>query len=403
MDRIILHIDVNNAFLSWTAVWMLKNGYDKDIRERYAVIGGDESKRRGVVLAKSNPCKKRGVVTGEAIYLARRKCPYLEVYSPNFKIYKYFSNKMYDYLCSYTDVIERFSIDECFLDYTGSVSLFGDPVKVAYKIKDDIYRMFGFTVNVGVGNNKLLAKMASDFEKPNRVHTLFSSEIKDKMYPLPIEDLFMIGKSSSRKLQEMGIKTIGELANTPAGTLVMKFKSMGNIIHNYANGIDSSPVYNERDAVKSISSSTVLEYNYSNREKIRDVIRRLSMDVGKKLRNNKLYAGMVGIWIKYSYFERISRQEKLDNSISTDEEICNEANDLFDKLWNKDNGIRSICVFIGGLSSEKKKQLSIFDVDGSEEAHNEKLQKVIDDMRNKYGSDIIKFANINNNENSKRK
>ena len=160
MDRIILHIDVNNAFLSWTAVYMLKNGYKYDIRDRYAIIAGDETERKGIVLAKSNPCKKRGVVTAEPIYSARRKCPYLEIYKPNFNVYKYFSDKMYEYLCKYTDIIERYSIDECFLDYTGSFSLFGDPIKIAYKIKDDIYNLFGFTVNVGIGNNKLLAKMA---------------------------------------------------------------------------------------------------------------------------------------------------------------------------------------------------------------------------------------------------
>ena len=180
MDRIILHIDANNAFLSWTAVWMLKNGFKKDIRERYAIIGGNESERKGIVLAKSNLCKRKGVVTAEPIYSARKKCPYLEVYSPNYEVYKYYSDEMYKYLSSYTDIIERYSIDECFLDYTGSRHLFGDPIEVAYKIKDDIFNKFGFTVNVGVGNNKLLAKMASDFEKPNKVHTLFFSEVKDR-------------------------------------------------------------------------------------------------------------------------------------------------------------------------------------------------------------------------------
>ncbi len=394
MERIILHIDVNNAFLSWSAVWMLKNGVNKDIRNRYAIIGGDETKRKGVVLAKSNLCKKKGVVTGEAIYLARRKCPYLEIYPPNFKVYRYFSNKMYDYLCNYTDIIERFSIDECFLDYTGSRNLFGDPIKLAYKIKDDIFNKFGFTVNVGVGNNKLLAKMASDFEKPNRVHTLFVNEIASKMFPLPIEDLFMIGKSSSRKLREMGINTIGDLAIVKEEVLTQKFKSFGKIMHNYANGIDDSPVYSERDEVKSISSSTVLEYNYTNKDSIREVIMRLSMDIGKKLRDNRMYADTIGVWLKYNYFEKISKQEKLDVSISTDEEIYNNANYLFDKLWNGEDGVRSICVFISGLSTERKRQLSIFDnnvIDNSK--HDEKLQEVIDDMRNKYGNDIIKFAN----------
>lgn len=398
MDRIILHVDVNNAFLSWTAIWMLKNGHDKDIRERYAIIGGDETERRGIVLAKSNPCKKKGVVTAEPIYSARRKCPYLEVYPPNFKVYRFFSDKMFEYLSQYTDIIERYSVDECFLDYTGSVSLFGDPVKVAYKIKDDIYRMFGFTVNVGVGNNKLLAKMASDFEKPNKVHTLFSNEVEEKMWGLPACELFMIGKASSKKLTDMGIKTIGDLAKVPEEELTKRFKSMGKLMHEYANGIDNSPVYYEREAAKSISASTVLAYNYKDENKIREVIRELSMDVGKKLRDSKMYADTIGIWVKYSYFDKISKQEKLDFSISTDEEIYGNAVRIFDRLWNREDGIRSICVFTSGLSVTRKKQLSLFDMDedGSDN-HNseadEKLQNVIDEMRNKYGNGIIKYGN----------
>lgn len=394
VNRIILHVDVNNAFLSWTALWLIKNGYNKDIRDRYAVIGGKESDRRGIVLAKSNLCKSKGVKTAETISTARRKCPYLEVYSPNFKVYKYFSDKMYEYLCSYTDIIERYSIDECFLDYTNSINLFGDPIKIAYKIKDDIYNKFGFTVNVGVGNNKLLAKMASDFEKPNKVHTLFSSEIVDKMHPLPVGDLFMIGKSASKKLMEMKIFTIGDLAKTPVDMLIKRFKSMGKMMHDYANGIDNSPVYYEKELAKSISSSTVLAYNYHDIEKIKEVIMHLSMDVGKKIRDNKMYADTIGIWIKYSYFDKISKQQKLDSSISTDEEICNNAIRLFDKLWNKEDGIRSICVFVSGLSLVKKKQLSLFDNYDKNDDNNEKLQNVIDDIRSKYGSGIIKFANI---------
>lgn len=394
MNRIILHVDVNNAFLSWTAVWMLNNGYKKDIRERYAIIGGDETERRGIVLAKSNPCKKKGVITAEPIYSARRKCPYLEVYKPNFEIYRYFSDKMYEYLCTYTDVIERYSIDECFLDYTNSVNLFGDPVKMAYKIKDDIYNMFGFTVNVGVGNNKLLAKMASDFEKPNKVHTLFSNEIVEKMHPLPVEDLFMIGKATSKKLREMNINTIGELAMFPLENLNKRFKSMGKMIHDYANGIDNSPVYYEREMVKSISSSTVLPYNYHDINMIYNVIRKLSSDIGKKLRNNKLYADTIGIWFKYNYFDKFSRQEKLDVSIAIDEDIYNNSIKIFNDIWNHEDGIRSICVFVSGLSSERKKQLSIFDIDIDDNDSSDKLQGVIDDIKNKYGDDIIKFANI---------
>jgi len=399
MDRIILHVDVNNAFLSWTAIDMLNRGFGKDIRNRYAVIGGDETERKGIVLAKSNLCKKCGVVTAESIYSARRKCPYLEIYKPNFEVYKYYSNLMFEYLSTYTDIIERYSIDECFLDYTDSVSLFGDPVKVAYKIKDDIYKKFGFTVNVGVGNNKLLAKMASDLEKPNKVHTMFIDEIKNKMHHLSVGDLFMIGKASEKKLKELNINTIGDLANYPIDSLVLKFKTMGRMMHDYANGIDNSPVYYEKEAVKSISSSTVLPYNYKNEAMIKEVIKELVTDVGRKIRDNKMYANTIGIWIKYNCFDKVSKQEKLDYSISTDEEIYNNASRIFDKLWNSDEGIRGICVFVGGLSTSRNKQLSLFDIqNNSDELEiNDKLQGIIDNMRDKYGNSIIRYANINSN------
>ena len=372
MNRVILHVDVNNAFLSWTATYMLKKGYKYDIRNRYAIIAGDESQRRGIVLAKSNLCKKCGVVTAEAIYSARRKCPYLEIYKPNYELYKYFSDKMYNYLCQYTDIIERYSIDECFLDYTGSMKLFGDPIEVAYKIKNDIFRLFGFTVNVGVGNNKLLAKMASDFEKPNKVHTLFSNEVESKMFPLMVDDLFMIGKASSKKLHAMGINTIEELARYDEDKLILAFKSMGKMMHEYANGIDNSPVYYEREAAKSISSSTVLPYNYHDVVMIHDVIHDLSCEIGRKLRDNKKYASTIGVWIKYNYFEKYSRQLKLDFSISTDEEIYNNACNVFDDLWDHDSGIRSVCVFISGFSDERKKQLSLFDLSSGDDFDNDK-------------------------------
>lgn len=394
MERIILHIDVNNAFLSWSAVWLLKNGYGKDIRNRYAVIAGDESQRRGIVLAKSNLCKKCGVKTADAIYLARRKCPYLEVYPPRFEVYKKFSDMMYDYLCGYTNIIERYSIDECFLDYTGSVSLFGDPIKVAYKIKEDIYRKFGFTVNVGVGNNKLLAKMASDFEKPNKVHTLFSSEVESKMFPLPIEDLFMIGKASSEKLRKMGIDTIGQLARYPEDELILKFKSMGKMMHNYANGIDDSEVVFEREQAKSISNSTVLPYNYRDMEMIKTVFRELSSEIGKKLRDNNLYAETIGIWFKYTYFDKISKQVKLENSISNDDDIYNMAIKIFKELWNGEDGVRAVCVFVSGLSSERRLQLSLFEENNDNDLRkDDKLQGVIDNIRDKFGNASIGFAN----------
>ena len=392
MDRIILHIDVNNAFLSWTAVYMLKNGYKYDIRDRYAIIAGDETERKGIVLAKSNPCKRKGVVTAEPIYSARRKCPYLEIYKPNFNVYKYFSDKMYEYLCKYTDIIERYSIDECFLDYTGSLSLFGDPIKIAYKIKDDIYNLFGFTVNVGIGNNKLLAKMASDFEKPDKVHTLFYDEIEKKMWPLDIENLFMIGKSYSKKLRNLNINTIYDLAHSDENMLKIYFKSMGIKMFEYANGIDNSKVESDYGLPKSISTSEVLPYDYGDREKIYKVIKDLSMQTGKKLREKNMYASLVHIGIKYNDFSKVSKQVSLNNYISSDIDIYNYAITLFDRLWiDEDKKVRGVAVGVANLSETYIEQLDLFNVNNNKK-NNVKVQKTIDEIRKKYGDNSIIYA-----------
>ena len=393
-ERIILHIDCNNAFLSWTAVNMLHNGSKIDIRNRYAVIGGDESLRKGVVLAKSMLCKKKGVVTGEPLYTARKKCPYLEVYRPDYKTYKRYSDMMWTYLCNYSDKIERFSIDECFVDYTDSYKLFGDPVKLAYKIKHDIKENFGFTVIVGVGNNKLLAKMASDFSKPDKVHTLFISEIKEKMWPLDVADLFMIGKASNKKLHDLGINTIGELANSDIDFLTRHFKSMGKLMWNYANGIDYSEVESDYGNPKSISTSAVLPYDYSNIQDIYKELRKLSMDTGKRLRNKKMYAPNVCIWIKFNDFTKISKQVTLDNLINSDEDIYNNAVKLFNKVWvaDDDKKVRGLCVGVSNLTDVYKVQLSIFGEENIKSAKNDHLQKTIDDIKKKYGDKSITFA-----------
>ena len=207
-----MHIDVNNAFLSWTAVDLLKKGYPIDIRNIESIIGGDESLRHGIVLAKSMVAKRKGVKTAETIRDAKRKCKDLKIFPPNYKLYSEMSNKLFKLISNYTPDIEKLSIDECFIDYTKVKNLYGDPIEFAHKLKNEVKNTLGFTVNIGIANNKLCAKMASDFLKPDKVHTLFSNEVEIKMYPLPIEELYGIGKSSSKKLRELGINTIGDLA-----------------------------------------------------------------------------------------------------------------------------------------------------------------------------------------------
>ena len=236
---------------------------------------------------------------------------------------------MYTYLCGYFDKIERYSIDECFIDYTGHYKEYGNPVKMAYKLKDDIRDNFGFTVNVGVGNNKLLAKMASDFSKPDKVHVLLSTQIKDKMWELDVSELFMIGRASSKKLHDLGINTIGDLANSDIDFLTRHFKSMGKMMWEYANGIDNSEVENDRGNPKSISNSMVLPYDYTNTVEIFKILKELSVDTGKKLRDKRMYALNVSIWVKFNDFSKISKQLTLDNVINSDNEIYENAIKLF--------------------------------------------------------------------------
>lgn len=393
-ERIILHIDANNAFLSWTAVNMLNKGSKIDIRNRYAIIGGSEKERKGIVLAKSNLCKKKGVVTAEPIFQARKKCPYLEVYPPNYEVYKHYSNKMYNYLLNYTNIIERYSIDECFLDYTDLTVMFGPPEKTAYKIKEDIKKLFGFTVNVGIGNNKLCAKMASDFEKPDKVHTLYSNEIKEKMWPLPVSDLFMIGKSSSRRLNELGILTIQDLALTDPNYLYKYFKNRANQMIESANGIDNSKVEYEYTDPKSISSSTSFAYNYKTKEEIYPIIKSLSKEITTKLKEKKMYTKSVSIWIKYTDFTKVSKQITLTNSTNELEYIYMHAIKLFNSIWNEES-IRALCVGISTLSKTNDIQLNLFSHEKIKETPkitNEKLDKVINELNTKYKG-IITYAN----------
>ena len=391
-ERIVLHIDVNNAFLSWTAVDMIKNGSKIDIRNRYAIIGGDETKRRGIVLAKSNLCKQKGVYTSQTIYSARKLCPYLDVYPPNHTLYKKYSDYLYNYLLQYTNIVERYSIDECFLEYTSIRRLYGNPIKFAYKIKNDIFNLYGFTVNVGIGNNKLCAKMASDFTKPNKVHTLFKHEISSKMWPLDVAELFMIGKRSSEKLKKLNINTIYDLAHTDKDFLINNFKKIGIMMWEFANGIDNSLVEYVKDNPKSISASTVLPYDYKNIDQIYDVFNYLIEETYNKLKRSKMYVNTVGIGIKYSNWSKISKQRKLENSTDDINFIKKIVLELFNELYDKELGIRSLSVSLNDLDLIQRKQLSIFDKNYNVKNDSQKINTVIVDIEKKFGKNLLDFG-----------
>ena len=287
MERLIFHIDVNNAFLSWTAVDMLKKGAKLDIRTIPAIIGGDESKRHGVVLAKSNVAKQFGIKTGEPIYFARKKCTNLEVFESNHKMYREYSNKLYELFKEYTNIIERFSIDECFLDMTNFIGKNENYLSIAKEISIRIKEELGFTVNIGIAHNKLLAKMASDFEKPDKIHTLWTDEIKIKMWPLKVSELLMVGRKSIPKLEKMGIKTIGDLANYNKEVLYKTFGKFGKTIWEYANGIDNSPVNYIEEKPKGIGNSITVPQDLTNINEINSVVIKVEGVVLKELPNSK--------------------------------------------------------------------------------------------------------------------
>ena len=392
MKRIIFHIDVNNAFLSWSAVKLLSEGYEIDIRQIPSIIGGDESSRHGIVLAKSPVAKKYGIKTAETIYSARKKCPNLKVFSPNMEYYRLMSKKMIDHISNYSPDLEQFSIDECFLDLTGTTYLYDDILTLAYKIKDEIFKKFGFTVNIGIGNNKLCAKMASDFEKPNKVHTLYENEIANKMWPLPIEDLFMVGEKTANRLKKMGFYTIGDVAKCDCKRLIKEFKSFGNTIYEMANGIDNSIVDSTISQSKSISVSLTLDKDTDDIELLKKVLLRQVDEVGRALRKKELYTTIVAITFKTSEFISFSKQCSTDLPINSNNAIYDKVISLLYKSWNFEK-IRNIGVRISGFTNKRVTQTSLFE-DGNKEVDDEKIQSVLDSIKDKYGSNIINPASL---------
>ncbi len=394
MERIILHIDVNNAFLSWTAVKLLKEGYKIDIREIPSVIAGDEQTRHGIVLAKSPVAKKLGIKTAETLYQARKKCPNLQTFQADRKYYKEMSNKMFEYISNFSPTIERFSIDECFVDFTGTHYLYNNIIELAYKIKDEIYQKFGFTVNIGIANNKLCAKMASDFEKPNKVHTLFNNEIESKMWPLPIEELFMVGKKTSEKLRKMGYNTIGDVAKTDKEKLIRVFNSYGEDIWQRANGIDDSIVDSSIQENKSISISWTLQKDTDDIDYVKSILMKQTDEVGRSLRRKGLYASVVAVTIKTYDFITSSKQSSTKYPINSNDDIYEAVLNNLYKTWNFEK-IRNIGIRLSNLTTNRVLQSDLFNkANNSEES--EKVQKAIDKIKDKYGSEIITRASLIN-------
>ena len=390
-ENYVFHIDVNNAFLSWTAVLLLKDGYNKDIREIPSVTGGDPKTRTGIVLAKSPVAKKYGIVTAETLYSAKKKCKDLEIYPPDFKWYYKKSRELMDYLKQYSPIQEQFSVDECFLDMSGMKYIYDDLIKLAYKIKDEVKEKFGYTVNIGIGNNKLCAKMASDFEKPDKVHTLLKDEIVSKLWPLDVGDLFMCGKKTKAELNKMSIYTIGDLAKKDKKFLEKHFKTQGTYLYNACRGIDTSLVEETHSKNQSISVTETMPHDYSDREELKEILFRQTEEVTRELRSKELFVKTVGVIFKNNNFISYSAQTTLNKPTNNTKEILKKVYEVFDENYKEDE-IRLIGVRLANLTKDKSEQISLFDENNDEKE--DSIQKTIDNINNKFGKSLIKPASL---------
>lgn len=386
----IYHIDVNSAFLSWSADHLLKEHLlDVDIRTIPAVIGGDEKMRHGVVLAKSTPAKKFGIVTGEPLIRAREKCPNLRVFPPDHKLYASRSKEFIRLLEEVAPTVEQYSIDEAFCDMSGTEKLYGNLVEYADTLRERIYRELRFTVNIGVSTNKLLAKMASDFEKPYKTHTLFPEEIPSKMWPLPVRELFFVGKSTEKKLHMLGIHTIGDLAACDPALLKPHLHKQGQTIWNYANGRDLEYAAGHEAANKGYSSETTLAEDMTDPETAKVILLSLAESVAARIRADKAYVSVVGVTLVTCEFEKYSHQKSLFSPTNITEEIFDTAWELFTHMW-KHEPIRLI-----GLSTSKATPNQTYQYDLFHKNQYERLSKLntaLDSIRDKYGSSAVKRA-----------
>lgn len=390
----IFHVDVNSAFLSWEAAKRVKEGLP-DLREIPSVVGGDPKQRTGIVVAKSIPAKKYGIQTGEPMAMALRKCPNLVVVPSDFRLYTENSLAFKAICRDYAPVVESFSIDEVFLDMTGTSLIYPDPIATAHEIKDKIHAELGFTVNVGISTNKLLAKMASDFEKPDKVHTLFPEEIPVKMWPLPIRDLLFLGKASEKRLQDFGIHTIGELAREKETAIQSLLgEKTGHQLYQYARGIDNSPVLAQAEESKGFSVEKTFNDDIVSVEQVLPILLEQCDIVATRMRRKGKKCSCISVTFRTLDFKNRSHQTSLSSATDVTDEIYENARRLFLEFW-KGQPLRLIGVALTGLTDESFEQMSLFE-DTKKKEQRQKLDAALDAIRMKFGNDKITRASIMN-------
>lgn len=392
MKELIYHVDVNNAFLSWEAAYRVHHlGGTLDLRTISSAICGDIRMRHGIILAKSIPAKKYGIQTGMSVIEAKRKCPELYMAPPNYSLYMKCSEAFFKILREYTPDVEQYSIDEGYMNMTQTIHLFGNPVEVANQIKDRIREELGFTVNVGISTNKLLAKMAGELKKPDMVHTLYPEEIISKMWPLPVSELFFVGRATTKKLQALGIQTIGDLAKADSNILKSHLKKHGELIWKFANGIDCSEVTGQEPPQKGYGNSTTTPYDVADLETAEMILLALAETVAARLRENHVQAEILSVGIKNYDMRYASHQMILRNPTDITWEVYQYACELFEQLWDFRTPIRHLGIYASRLhTGTSYRQIDLFEV--SDCVKLTRLDQTIDKIRKRYGIDAVKRA-----------
>ena len=390
LHKYVFHIDVNSAFLSWSALKILESDPSAvDLRTIPSAVGGDRDSRHGIILARSTEAKKCGINTPEPIAQALRKCPNLVLVPPDMQWYSYCSRRLRDLLNGYTDNLIPFSIDEAWAVFEGYEDMYGDPVEFAYKLKEEIKEKLGFTVNIGVSTNFLLSKMAGDFSKPDKVHSCFPDEIEKKMWPLPVSDLLFCGKSAADRLNRLGIKTIGDLAKAEDSLLFPYFKSQGLILRDYANGHDMD--LGDMDAArKSYSHSHTVSHDVTDANEAKQILLSLTETLAARIRDDQAMAKCVSFHVTTSEFKKLSRQKTLDRKTDITGEIYDAVCELVDEFWTKDTCVRLLGVGVAVAEDDDYEQISLFE--NEERKKQMRCDDAMDSIRKRFGSSAIQRA-----------
>ncbi len=401
-QRVIFHVDANSAFLSWTAAYRVKVlGESQDLREIPSVVAGDKASRHSIILAKSVPAKKYGIQTGEPLFQALDKCPDLVVVPPDYALYVEASRHFVEMLRQFSPCVEQYSIDEAWVDMTGTQRLFGPPRLAAEKMRQRINEELGFTVNIGISSNKLLAKMAGDFEKPNKVHTLFPEEMEEKMWPLPVRDLFLVGAATERKLKMLGIYTIGDLAQVDLQVLRNRLGKHGETIWHFANGRNADGVSPEPEENKGYGNSVTTATDVQTCQQAYQVLLSLCETVAARMRKDGKCGRCVSVHLRTNAFKHFSHQSMLCGATNMTRELFEAACRIFDEAWDGQTPLRQLGVQVTRLTQEPYQQYDLFS--GMSPVQYERklrLDETVDALRDKFGEDIIrraKFAGGNGN------